>query len=89
VWVALRNLPAGAAAVSIGRDLALMGFAAARAGELPAYRRGLVDAVRGTRTALATRRAIARPTRRRRRRIRALRPGLAARVIRHLREQLI
>jgi GT2 family glycosyltransferase len=89
VWVALRNLPAGAAALSIGRDLALMGFAAARAGELTAYRRALVDAVRGMRAALGTRRAIARSTRHRRRQIRALRPGLASRVIRHLREPLI
>jgi GT2 family glycosyltransferase len=89
VWVALRNLPAGAAAVSIGRDLALMGFAAARAGELPAYRRALMDATRGARAALATRRPIARTTRRRRRQIRALRPGLIARVVRHLRERLI
>jgi GT2 family glycosyltransferase len=89
VWVALRNLPPGAAAVSIARDLALMGFAAARAGELATYGRALADAARGARAALATRQTIGRPTRERRRAIRALRPGLASRVVRHLRERLI
>jgi hypothetical protein len=48
-----------------------------------------VDAVRGARAALATRRAIGQPARRRRRQIRALRAGLAARIVRHLREPLI
>ena len=89
VWVALRNLPPGAAAVAIARDLALMGFAAARAGELSTYRRALLDAARGARGALATRRPIAPATRARRRAIRALRPGLLARALRHLREPLI
>ena len=89
VWVALRNLPAGAAAVGIARDLALMGFAAARAGKLATYGRALVDAARGARAALATRRAIAPATRARRRAIRARRPRLLSRALRHLREPLI
>src|SRR5439155_11385711 len=55
VWVALRHHRGGRALRSIVQDLALMGFAAVRAGELGAYRRALVDAVRGARTALATR----------------------------------
>jgi GT2 family glycosyltransferase len=89
VWVALRNLPAAAAAASIARDLALMGFASARAGELGAYRRAVVDAVRGARAALATRRAIAPVTRARLRGVRRFKPGVIARARRHVREQLI
>ena len=89
VWVALRNLPAPAAAASIGRDLALMGFASARAGELGAYCRGVADAVRGARAALATRRVLSPDTRARLKEIRRLRPGLLARARRHLRERLI
>jgi GT2 family glycosyltransferase len=89
VWVALRNLPVPAATGSIARDLALMGFASARAGQFAAYRRGLLDAVRGAPAALATRRPLAHDTRARLARIRSLKPGLIARARRHLREQLI
>jgi len=89
IWVALRNLPTATAACSIAKDLSLMGVAAARAGELAAYRRGIVDAVRGARTALATRRAIGRPARRRLAVLHRFKPGLIARVRRHLRERLI
>jgi len=89
VWVALRNLPGPAAAASIARDLALMGFAAARAGELGAYRRGLVDAVRGAPAALRTRRVLSPVTRARLVEIRRLQPGLVARARRHLCERLI
>jgi GT2 family glycosyltransferase len=89
VWVALRNLPLPAAGASIARDLALMGFASARAGELSAYRRGLLDAVRGVPAALATRRPLAPTTRRRLAHIRSLKPGLVARARRHWREPLI
>ncbi|HET7340913.1 MAG TPA: glycosyltransferase [Methylomirabilota bacterium] len=89
LWVALRNLPLPAAAASMAKDLALMGFASARAGELGAYRRGIADAVRGARPALATRRAIAPGTRARLREIRRFKPGLLARALRHAREQLI
>jgi GT2 family glycosyltransferase len=89
VWVALRNLPASAAAVALARDLALMGFASARAGELSAYRRGLVDAARGAGAALATRRVLRPPARARLRELRRLKPGLIARARRHLRERLI
>ena len=89
IWVALRNLPPAVAAYSIAKDLSLMGFASARAGELAAYRRGIVDAVRGARAALATRHAIHPTTRQRLRTIRRLRPGFIARVRRHVRENLI
>jgi GT2 family glycosyltransferase len=89
IWIALRNhRPAGATGV-IARDLALMGFAAARAGQLGAWRRGLVDAVRGAPAALATRRRISRATARRVRDLRALKPSIAARAVRHFRERLI
>jgi GT2 family glycosyltransferase len=89
VWVALRNLPRRAAAVIIARDLALVGFAAARAGHLAAYRRGVRDAFRGRHAALATRRPLGPDTRRRLAEIRRLKPGVLARVRRHLRERLI
>jgi len=89
VWVALRNYPAPEAAVGIARDLALMGFASARAGELGAYRRGVTDAVRGARAALATRHVLSAVTRARLAEIRRLKPGVLARVRRHLRERLI
>jgi GT2 family glycosyltransferase len=89
VWVALRNYRAGPALASIARDLALMGFAATRAGELAAYRRGLADALRGARPALASRRPLSPATARRLCRIRALKPGVLARIARHVRERLI
>ena len=89
VWVALRNYPAPAAVGSIGRDLALMAFAAARAGELAAGSRGVADAIAGRHQALQTRRPISRETARRLSRIRALRPSFVARVLRHVRARLI
>ena len=89
IWVALRNMPPAMAAFSIAKDLSLMGVASARAGQLAAYRRGITDAIRGARPALATRHAISRGTRGRLRELQRLKPGLLARVRRHLREQLI
>ena len=89
VWVALRNLPPAAAAWSIAKDLSLMGFASARAGELAAYRRGITDAVRGARAALATRQPIGHATRQRLRAVRRFKPSVLARARRHVRERLI
>jgi hypothetical protein len=66
-----------------------MGFAAARAGQLAAFRRGLVDAARGARAALATRQPLAPTTRTRLAEIRRHKPGLIARARRHVRERLI
>src|SRR5262249_40881548 len=96
VWVALRHLPAHAAAISIARDLALMGVASARAGQLGAYRRGLADAARGRRRAPGGGRAAGgpggggpAPPRRRLPARRRLGRGVPARARRHLRERLI
>jgi len=89
VWVALRRHRPRAAAASIARDLALMAFAAARAGELSAWTRGVIDAVRGSGRALDTRRAMSRETARRLAQIRALKPSILARARRHARERLI
>jgi len=89
LWVALRNHRPVPAAVTIARDLALMGFASARARRLGAYARALRDGVRGAPRALATRRPLAPATYRRIRAIRAHRPSLLARVRRHVRERLI
>lgn len=89
VWVALRNHRPSAAVASIAQDLALMGVASLRARELGAYRRGIVDALRGARAALATRRPLSGDAYARLAAIRAFRPSLAAYVARHLRERLI
>jgi GT2 family glycosyltransferase len=89
MWVALRNHRPAAAARSIAQDLALMGFAAVRAGEIRAWARGVRDAVRGGSAALATRRPLAATTDARLRAIRAFKPGVLARVKRHVTERLI
>jgi len=89
LWVALRNHRLGAAVSAITQDLALMGFCAARAGQLPAYARGLRDGVRGIPAALATRHPLTDEAYTRLRAVRAERPGVARRVARHLRERLI
>jgi GT2 family glycosyltransferase len=89
VWVALRNERGLDAARTIAGSLALMAFAATRARQVPAFLRGVTDAVRGRCLALDTRAPLSPETRARLRTIRALRPGLLARVARHAREQLI
>jgi GT2 family glycosyltransferase len=89
VWVALRNLRPAAALGAIARDLALMAFCAVRAGQLPAFIRGVVDAGAGAPAALATRRPLSPDAVRRLRAISALRPGLLARALRHVRQRLI
>jgi GT2 family glycosyltransferase len=89
VWVALRNHRGVRACRSIVQDLALMGFAALRAGELGAYRRALVDAARGARQALSTRAPLSADAYARLDAVRALKPGMLARVRRHARERLI
>src|SRR5207247_8359755 len=55
----------------------------ARAGELSAWTRGVIDAVRGSGRALDTRRAMSRETARRLAQIRALKPSILARARRH------
>ncbi|MBI2216271.1 MAG: glycosyltransferase family 2 protein [Candidatus Rokubacteria bacterium] len=89
VWVALRHHRPLAAARSIAQDLALMAFAAARAGEIRAWARGVRDAVRGAPVALASRQPLPPSASARLAAIRALKPGVLARVRRHVRERLI
>jgi GT2 family glycosyltransferase len=89
VWVALRNHRGARALRSIALDLALMGFAALRAGELGAYRRAIVDAARGARGALGTRAPLSAEAYARLAAIHAFKPGILARVRRHVRERLI
>jgi len=89
IWVALRNHRPAPAIRSIAQDLALMGFAALRAGELGAFRRAIVDAARGARHALDTRVPLSPGGYARLAAIRGFKPSLSARVIRHLRERLI
>ena len=59
IWVALRNYPAPEAASRIVVTLALMAFSAARAGQSRAYVRGVLDAIRGVRAAMASRQTMA------------------------------
>lgn len=89
LWVALRNHRPGRAAASIAQDLALVGYCAARAGQFRAYLRGVRDAARGARLALATRAPLSCDAYTRLDTLCAHRPGLAARVARHVRERLI
>jgi GT2 family glycosyltransferase len=89
IWVALRTQRLRDALGSIARDLVLMAFAATRAGEPAAWCRGVIDAVRGAPRALATRRAMSAATAERLRALRALKPSIAARAVRHARERLI
>ncbi len=89
IWVALRNHRPVPAIRSIAQDLALMGFAALRAGELGAFRRAIVDGARGARHALDTRAPLSAGGYARLAAIRGFKPSLSARVIRHLRERLI
>jgi GT2 family glycosyltransferase len=89
IWVALRNLPPAMAAYWMARDLSLMAFASARAGELATYRRAIKDAIKGARPALATRKRISRTTRRRLQDLHRFKPNLLACIRRHIREQLI
>lgn len=89
IWIALRHHRAGRAAFEIAKDLAMMATASVRAGEGAAFVRGVADAVRGSRAALASRRALSRATYRRLREVRRKAPGLLAKAVRHLRERPI
>jgi GT2 family glycosyltransferase len=89
IWVALRNHRPLRALRSISQDLALMGFAALRAGEFGAFRRAIVDAARGARHAVDTRAPLSAESYARLAAVRAFKPGPLARVVRHLRERLI
>jgi GT2 family glycosyltransferase len=89
VWVALRNHRPAAAVGALAQDLALMAYCAARAGEGRAFLRGVRDALGGAPAALDTRRPLSRATYRRLKELRALRPSLGHRVLRHVRERLI
>lgn len=89
LWVALRNHRPAAALGSLAQDLALMAYCAARAGQGSAFVRGVLDGLGGAPAALATRRALSRATYRRLKELRAERPSLPRRVLRHVRERLI
>src|SRR5262249_11491932 len=89
VWVALRSYRARAAAASITRDLLLMAFTAARAGELAAWARGVADAGGGSGGAWGTRGRMTPGPGQGWARIRAQKPSVRARAVRHARERLI
>jgi len=89
IWVALRNHRPRRAAAVIVQDLLLMAFCAARAGQSGAWARGILDAVRGARRALAARQPLSADAYARLVAIYAHRPGMVARARRHLRERLI
>lgn len=89
IWIALRHHGPRQALGSIAKELALMGFAAARAGCSRAYLRGAVDGLLGAPGALHTRRPLAASTYERLRGIRARSPSLLAKAKRHWRERLL
>lgn len=89
IWIALRNHHINQAVGSVAKNLALMGFAATRAGHCRAFLRGVRDGVLGAACALHTRRALAPSTYGRLREIRALSPSLLAKAKRHWRERLL
>ena len=89
IWIALRNHRPGRAAFEIANDLAMMATSSTRAGHGGAFARGVGDAVRGSRAALDSRRALSRPTYRRLRDIRRGAPSILAKARRHLRERPI
>lgn len=89
IWIALRNHRPGRAAFEIAKDLAMMATSSARAGHGRAFVRGVSDAARGRRAALASRRALSRVTYRRLRDIRREAPSFLAKARRHLRERPI
>lgn len=89
IWVSLRNRRPLDLARAMARDLALMAFAAVRAGHARAYLHGLRDGLAGARGAIASRHPLSRSTCARQRQIRALEPSLFDKVRRHWRERLI
>lgn len=89
IWVSLRNHRPLDGARAIARDLALMAFAAARAGEWKSYSRGVRDGLAGWRRAAAGRHPLSDTTYRRLREIRRLEPSLLEKVKRHVSERLI
>lgn len=89
IWVALRNHRPRQAAAVIAQTLGLMAFCSLRAGEVGAFTRGVCDALAGAREAVADRRPLTPETYARIRAVRALKPGVVARIRRHVRERLI
>jgi hypothetical protein len=89
IWIALRHHRPREALGSIAKELALMGFAAARARCCRAYLLGALDGLLGAPCALHTRRTLAPSTYERLREIRALSPSLLAKAKRHWRERLL
>jgi GT2 family glycosyltransferase len=89
VWVALRNHRLGAAVRAIVRDLILMAFSSARAGQWRSFLRGIRDGFAGAGSAWASRAPLNRTTYRRLRELRALEPGVVEKAKRHWRERPI
>lgn len=89
IWVSLRNHRPLPAARAIIRDLLLMGFTSARAGQLGSYVRGFRDALVGLPGAISTRLPMSRETYRRFAAIRSEAPGVLYKVNRHIRQRLI
>ncbi len=89
IWVSLRNHRPLIAAREIFKDLALMGFASARAGHWGGYLRGVWDGLTGSSQAISSRLPMSLATYRRFAEIRAEEPGLIYKVNRHIRSRLI
>ena len=89
IWVALRNHRPLAASRAITKDMALMAFSSARAGQWRSYLKGLRDGFGGMRKALTSRQPIGQGTYRKLRHIRFEEPNLLEKARRHWREQPI
>jgi GT2 family glycosyltransferase len=89
IWATLRNHGPLPAAWAIGKDVGLMAFASARAGQWSSFVRGLKDGAAGAGAALASRRPLPREAYARLRTIRRLQPNLLAKAQRHWKERLI
>jgi GT2 family glycosyltransferase len=89
IWVALRNHRPARAVSEIATTLALMAFAATRAGQVRSFARGVWDGFRGARVALKSRRRLGRDAYARLHAVRRLEPSIVEKVGRHWRERLI
>lgn len=88
-WVAARNYSGLPAARVVAKDLALMAFSSARAGQWASYFRGVRDGVLGWRRARAGGHPLSRFTRDRLRTIRGAQPTVVEKAVRHWKERPI
>lgn len=89
IWITLRHHRPGFIPASLARDILLVGFAAARAGEWRAYVRGLGDAMKELKVALDCRQPLRPATYAKLRDIQSFEPRVWEKVRRHWSQRLI